>query len=99
VKLHYFHQPEPDPDDALLLEARRSGWVPEGCLLGGVVLKSLSHLERPCYACSAPRSRCGGLPKRTTEELDQMAEVERLRRLLVGDGPGLSPLDRLRTLG
>lgn len=65
MKLHYFDQPEADADDLPLAMARGQGYVPKGCLLGGVVAMSeVSAGRNPCWGCEGPRERCGGKPKK-----------------------------------
>ena len=62
---HYFHQAEADADDMQLGMAKRQGYVPCGCLLGGVVVMSeVEQGRNPCWGCEGPRERCGGKPKR-----------------------------------
>lgn len=69
MKLNYFSQPEPDLDDRALFDARSAGIVPKGCLLGGVMIESLTAITtNPCDACYGPRDRCGGTPMLTAEE-------------------------------
>lgn len=63
--LHYFARAEADPNDMLLGMAKMQGYVPQGCLLGGIVVMSEVNGGRdPCAGCNGPRDRCGGRPKR-----------------------------------
>jgi hypothetical protein len=65
MKLHYFAQETADEDDAVLGMAKKQGYVPNGCLLGGAVVMSEVHVARhPCWGCEGPRDRCRGKPKR-----------------------------------
>jgi len=68
MKLHYFEQEEPDDDDIQLQTAIQQGYVPEGCLLGGMlVMSKVSRGFDPCEGCNGPRTRCGGRRKVWTE--------------------------------
>ncbi len=61
MKPHYFDQEKPDADDMSLLMATHQGYVPTGCLLGGIVVMAEINAGRdPCGGCSGPRERCGG---------------------------------------
>jgi hypothetical protein len=63
MKVHYFEQDEPDADDAMLLVAKKQGYVPGGCLLGGmVVMAEVFGSRDPCAGCNGPRAKCGGRP-------------------------------------
>lgn len=69
MKPHYFTQDAGDPDDMLLGMAKMQGYVPDGCLLGGnVVMTEVNGGRHPCWGCEGPRDRCGGKPKRATQE-------------------------------
>jgi hypothetical protein len=62
---HYFNDPAADPHDVQLGMAKMQGYVPKGCLLGGIVVMSeVSAGRNPCWGCEGPRERCGGKPKR-----------------------------------
>lgn len=64
VKPHYFDQIQPDEDDFQLGIAKRQGYVPKDCLLGGaVVMGEVNAGRHPCWGCEGPRVRCGGKPK------------------------------------
>jgi len=61
MKMHYFDQAEADPTDMLLDMAKMQGYVPETCLLAGiVVMAEVSDGRRPCDGCAGPREKCGG---------------------------------------
>lgn len=61
---HYFDQPTTASSDMLLGMAKMQGYVPAGCLLGGVVVMSeVSAGRHPCWGCEGPREKCGGKPK------------------------------------
>lgn len=65
MKLHYFDQDTADADDFQLWMAKRQGYVPEGCLLGGMVVMDETNAGRKaCWGCEGPRAKCGGDPKR-----------------------------------
>jgi hypothetical protein len=65
MKPHYFGQDEADADDMLLGMAKMQGYVPQGCLLGGVVVMAETNAGRKaCWGCNGPRERCGGSPKK-----------------------------------
>jgi hypothetical protein len=65
MKPHYFHQAEPDKDDFQLGMAKMQGYVPQGCLLGGMtVMAEVTAGKNPCWGCNGPRETCGGKPKR-----------------------------------
>lgn len=69
MRPHYFDQPSPDSDDIMLAMAKGQGYVPQGCLLGGVVVMSETNDGRKaCWGCNGPRERCGGSPKRGAED-------------------------------
>lgn len=62
--LHYFDQSEADPADILLGLAKRQGYVPKNCLLGGlVVMGEINKGNDPCRGCECERVKCGGRPK------------------------------------
>jgi len=61
MKIHYFEQQEADKDDFQLGMAKMQGYVPPGCLLGGVVVMDEVRSGRnPCLGCEGPRDKCGG---------------------------------------
>lgn len=61
MKIHYFDQPQSDPDDMLLRMAIHQGYVPNTCLLSGVVVMSETQAGRDaCAGCLGPRERCKG---------------------------------------
>lgn len=65
MKPHYFDQPLPDPDDFMLKMAIQQGYVPQTCLLGGmVVMDETNHGRDACAGCEGPRERCHGRRKR-----------------------------------
>ena len=64
MKPHYFEQAEADKDDMLLGMAKMQGYIPQTCLLGGMVVMSEINASRdPCAGCNAPREKCHGRPK------------------------------------
>lgn len=83
MKLHYFRQSKPDADDRDLYAACVMGYVPTGCLLGGVVLwKIIRAGERPCDLClGGPRARCGGTPALTDQEIAARASARDVEQL------------------
>lgn len=67
MKPNYFEQDKADADDVMLGMAKMQGYVPHGCLLGGVVVMAETQAGRSaCWGCNGPRERCGGQPKRET---------------------------------
>lgn len=65
MKLHYFEQEAADADDMLLGMAKMQGYVPPGCLLGGMVVMAETNAgNNPCWGCNGPREKCGGQAKR-----------------------------------
>lgn len=62
-KLHYFSQDIADFDDWQLGMAKQQGYVPQTCLLGGIVVMSEVNAGRdPCPGCAGPREKCHGRP-------------------------------------
>lgn len=82
MKLHYFHQPAADPDDAELAAAIAAKVVPATCLLGGHVIDTFRRIDRkPCDACEGPREKCGGTPKEDPvpgEDPKRLARIDRI---------------------
>lgn len=65
TKLHYFEQDKADEDDGLLQMAKIQGYVPNTCLLGGiVVMHEVNSGKSPCWGCNGPREKCKGQQKR-----------------------------------
>lgn len=65
MKPHYFDQESADADDLLLDMAKRQGYVPVTCLLGGPIVMGEVNVGRdPCAGCNGPRVKCHGRPKR-----------------------------------
>ena len=65
MRLHYFDQEHADPDDFLLKQAIRQGYVPETCLLNGkIVMDEIKKGRNPCWGCEGPREKCHGKPKK-----------------------------------
>jgi hypothetical protein len=61
MKLHYFDDEAADPSDINLQMAIGQGYVPKGCLLGGmVVMDEVNKGNDPCKGCAGPREKCGG---------------------------------------
>jgi len=64
MKVNYFNQIEADYDDIKLDMAKMQGYVPKGCLLGGiVVMNEVNKGNSPCWGCECPREKCGGKAK------------------------------------
>lgn len=64
MKPHYFEQDLADADDFLLGMAKQQGYVPETCLLNGiVVMAEIAEGQCPCWGCEGPREKCHGKPK------------------------------------
>ena len=67
TKLHYFDQEKADAADFLLKAAKNQGYVPDTCLLGGVVvMDEMRKGHDPCAGCNCIRSKCGGRAKEAT---------------------------------
>lgn len=67
MKLHYFNQETADIDDVKLIMAKNQGYVPETCLLSGiVVMDEINKCKSPCDGCAGPRDKCYGSPKRNS---------------------------------
>lgn len=61
MKPHYFEQDEADKDDLQLMMAKHQGYVPQTCLLCGiVVMDEIKHAHDPCRGCHGPREKCKG---------------------------------------
>ena len=68
MKTHYFGQETADADDTMLNMAKGQGYVPAGCLLGGVTAMGLVNGGKsPCVGCECPRDKCGGSPKHSQQ--------------------------------
>lgn len=53
MKFHYSHREEADPEDTLLSMAKKQGYAPKNCLLGGIVVMSeVSAGRDPCTGCA-----------------------------------------------
>lgn len=64
MKPHYFYQEKPDEDDIMLKMAIGQGYVPETCLLNGiVVMAEMNEARDPCAGCQCNRDKCNGRPK------------------------------------
>lgn len=88
MKLHYFLQTDADADDMIIQIMKETGAVPPNCLLGGVVARAMvTNGKPPCDTCKGPRSKCGGTPELTDEELSRSFEQQRLAGLFTGDSP------------
>ena len=65
MKLHYFEQDEADSSDMMLGMAKMQGYIPQTCLLNGiVVMNEVKNGRNPCWGCEGPREKCNGKPKR-----------------------------------
>lgn len=65
MKVSYFAQDAADSDDMLLGMAKMQGYVPQKCLLGGVIVMSeVNKGNSPCYGCNGPRGKCNGKPRK-----------------------------------
>jgi len=61
MKLHYFEQSQSDDDDIQLEMSKAQGYVPQRCLLGGmVIMQEIESGNNPCDGCNGPREKCGG---------------------------------------
>jgi len=68
VKLHYFNQEKADESDIQLKMAKGQGYVPEGCLLAGiVVMDEVNKGNDPCAGCNCERGKCDGRDKKEKE--------------------------------
>lgn len=68
MKLHYFSQLTADTDDFQLSMAKTQGYVPQDCLLGGIVIMAeIGTGNNPCWGCEGPREKCGGKLKRESQ--------------------------------
>ena len=64
MKPHYFNQDAADPDDIQLSMAKGQGYVPQTCLLGGIiVMAEIRAWKNPCWGCEGPREKCKGKSK------------------------------------
>ena len=60
-KPHYFDAPEEAKDDEMLNLVKKQGYVPDGCLLQGVlVMMIVREGGDPCVGCHSDRTKCGG---------------------------------------
>ena len=58
---HYFGLDAAPAHDMALGMAKMQGYVPQTCLLGGVVVMSeVSAGRDPCAGCAGPRDKCHG---------------------------------------
>ena len=65
MKPHYFDQDKADADDILLGMAKMQIYIPQTCLLGGlIVMGAINNGDNPCWGCEGPRKKCHGQPKR-----------------------------------
>jgi len=63
-KLHYFEEEQADPNDHLLNMAKQQGYVPQTCLLAGmIVIVLVNEGKDPCFGCACDRSKCKGRRK------------------------------------
>ena len=61
MKFQYFDQDESDASDFLLNGAKAQGYVPQNCLLAGVVvMDEMKKGNDPCAGCNGPREKCKG---------------------------------------
>lgn len=69
MKPHYFDQVSADTDDVQLELAKGQGYVPQTCLLGGMVVMAEVNVGRSaCAGCNCLRSKCQGKPKKEDKE-------------------------------
>jgi len=62
-RLHYFDLDEAPDDDWMLSMAKDQGYVPRGCLLGGLtVMTVVNESKDPCRGCACDRAKCSGRP-------------------------------------
>ena len=65
MKPHYFEQTGADKDDIHLAMAKAQGYVPQTCLLCGiVVMDEVTRGEDACAGCTGPREKCQGRPSK-----------------------------------
>jgi len=58
---HYFDLDAAPARDMALGMAKMQGYVPQTCLLGGVVvMHEVSAGRDPCAGCAGPRDKCHG---------------------------------------
>ena len=68
MTLHYFEGGKADDKDIQLKMAIAQGYVPVGCLLGGiVVMDEINKGRNPCWGCNGPRDKCLGMQKDETK--------------------------------
>lgn len=68
MKLHYFEQETADRDDTLLQLCIKQGYVPNTCLLGGMVIwDEVNKGKNVCAGCEAPRDKCHGQLRKIKE--------------------------------
>lgn len=64
IPLHHFEDEKGAKLDLMLRAAIKQGYVPQACLLGGiVVMDEVSAGRDPCAGCNGPREKCGGRPR------------------------------------
>jgi hypothetical protein len=63
IKPHYFNDVSEAQSDMALNMAKGQGYVPRGCLLGGIIVMGLVNRgDDPCRGCACPRDLCNGRP-------------------------------------
>lgn len=94
---HYFEFREADPRDKELKAAKRTGVVPDGCLLNGTIVMGV-HYEGidPCSQCPGPRERCGGRPMMAEPPTASHRDANRLS---YADDATYRALERKRVVG
>lgn len=62
--MHYFDSEKAPDHDFQLGMAKMQGYVPQTCLLGGIIVMSEVNAQRdPCAGCNGPRYKCHGRSK------------------------------------
>lgn len=62
---YYNDRKEKSKDDVMLKLCKAQGYVPDGCVLAGVLVYSLMQRPPgdPCKGCNENRKNCGGRPR------------------------------------
>lgn len=90
MKPHYFDQDKPDEDDIPLKMAIHQGYVPETCLLNGIIVwNMIEDSKDPCEGCNCSRDKCNG------RAFDKEKEKQLNRQDFKIDKSKLGYIDRL----